>query len=281
MSDNRIIEVVNAGIDWLTATLPVEASMSADWYGRGLRYLQYIQKQGYELKERSLLGYTGLSCGNCFVGARDSDYICQWTGYHADDGFDAIYRPDMHISRIDVQVTVKYAVMPLTIAREAYRDAITSNEALPNTRRRKLFIIIGSDGGDTFYLGSASSDQRGRIYNKEVQSEDVTYLRTWRYETVFRNNHATSISGHIYTHSSNKAQICADICAKWFTARGVACAWHNNDNALPIPLVRTLPTDIERKLHWLEMQVKPTIKLLCELGFRDILLASLGLSEEV
>src|SRR6267378_2840287 len=245
MSDNRIIEVVNAGIDWLTATLPVEASMSADWYGRGLRYLQYIQKQGYELKERSLLGYTGLSCGNCFVGARDSDYICQWTGYHADDGFDAIYRPDMHISRIDVQVTVKYAVMPLTIAREAYRD------------------------------------QRGRIYNKEVQSEDVTYLRTWRYETVFRNNHATSISGHIYTHSSNKAQICADICAKWFTARGVACAWHNNDNALPIPLVRTLPTDIERKLHWLEMQVKPTIKLLCELGFRDILLASLGLSEEV
>lgn len=275
------IEAVTAGIDWLTCTLPRDSPASAEWYGRGLRYIEYISKQGYEMKPRKLLGYEGWSCGNCFVGEREDDYICQFTGYHADDGFDTVYRPDVHISRIDVQTTVKYSEMPLTIAREAYSDAKMANEQLPKTRRRKLFIIIGSDGGDTFYLGSASSDQRARIYNKEVQSEDILYQRTWRYEVVFRNNHATSIAGHIQSNNRNKAQCCADVVAVWLQARGVETAWHENDHALPIPLVRTLPTDIERKIHWLESQVRPTVSKLCDLGFRDIVLAALNLSEEV
>lgn len=276
-----MIEGVTAGIDWLTATLPVDAHMSAEWYGRCLKYLQYVAKQGYEMKERSLLGYQGMSCGNCFVGFREADYMCQWTGFHADEGFDAVYRADMHISRIDVQVTVKLEPMDMKIARKGYADAKLANEALPSTRRRKLFIIIGSDGGDTFYLGSPSSDQRGRIYNKEVQSEDPLYSKCWRYEVVFRNNHATSISSLIHTTGSTKAQICANICAAWFKARGVQTEWLEDEDALPLPLVRTLPTDIERKMHWLSTQVRPTVELLCKLGFRDMIMAELGLSENV
>jgi hypothetical protein len=276
-----MIERVTSGVDWLTATLPIEANASADWYGRALRYLQYVGKQGYEIKNRTMLGYEGLSCGNCFVGAREADYMCQWTGFHADDGFDAVYRPDLHISRIDVEVTVQMEPMDTNIGRKAYSDAKAANELLPATRRRKLFIIIGSDGGDTFYLGSPSSDQRGRIYNKEVQSEDPLYTRCWRYEVVFRNNHATSIAGHIYPHIRDKAGICSDIVAKWLQNRGCDTSWHNNTEALPLPLVRTLPTDIERKVHWLDTQVRPTVRALCDLGFRDIVLASLGLSEQI
>jgi len=48
----------------------------------------------------------------------------------------------------------------------------------------------------------------------------------------------------------------------------------------PLPLVRTLPTDVETKLRWLDEQVKPTIRYLCGLGFRDTLLVKLFPSEE-
>lgn len=275
-----MIEVVTAGIDWLTATLPEDAPNYVEWQNTCIRYLTYVKKQGYEMKERRLLGYQGMSCGNCFVGTREGDAMCQWTGFHADEGFDAVYRPDLHISRIDVQVTTKLTVMDMGIAREAYHDAKTANEGLPSTRRRKLFIIIGSDGGDTFYLGSASSDQRARIYNKEVQSEDPLYVRSWRYEVVFRNNHATSISSYISGANTDKAGICADICASWLEKRGVKAPWHTDEWLTPLPLVRSLPTDIERKLHWLETQVRPTVGLLCSLGFRDMILESLGLATE-
>jgi hypothetical protein len=276
-----MIEAVHSGVDWLTCTLPIDAPSAGDWNTKALRYLAYVAKQGYEMKERSMLGYEGMACGNCFVGYRDTDYMFQWTGFHADDGFDVIWRPDLHISRIDVQTTVKYNPMPLDVAKVAYRSAMESNQLLPASRRRKMYIIVGSDGGDTFYLGSPSSDQRGRIYNKEVQSEDIYYQRTWRYEAVFRNNHATSIANHIYTSDKTKAQVCADVCAQWFGRRGVPIPWDTDTNATPLPLVRSLPTDIERKLVWLESQVKPTVALLCSLGFRDIVLTALGLSAEV
>lgn len=272
-----MIERTTAGIDWLTCTLPAEADNANGWYTRCLRHLEYVRKQGYEMKERKLLGYEGVSCGNCFVGDRDTDYMCQWTGFHADEGFEAVYRPDLHISRIDVQVTTKLDVMDLKIARRAYSDAKTGNDHLPATRRRKLFIIIGSDGGDTFYLGSASSDQRARIYNKDIQSEDPLYTRSWRYEVVFRNNYATSIAGLIHGTNRTKAEICSDVVASWLQTRGCQTPWYENDEAPPLPLVRTLPTDIERKLHWLESQVRPTIKTLCDLGFRDIVIEALNL----
>ena len=42
-----------------------------------------------------------------------------------------------------------------------------------------------------------------------------------------------------------------------------------------LPLQRTLPTDVERKLHWLSTQVRPTVEYLCKLGFRDTLLETL------
>lgn len=41
-----------------------------------------------------------------------------------------------------------------------------------------------------------------------------------------------------------------------------------------------MSTDVERKLQWVERQVSPTIKYLCELGFRDRIVELLGLDGE-
>jgi DNA relaxase NicK len=168
--------------------------------------------------------------------------------------------------------------MPSNIAKEAYRDATVANRRLPSHRRRKLYIIVGSDGGDTFYLGSPSSDQRARIYNKEVQSEDPDFVRTWRYECVYRNDYATSVANTLNRTAFVIEEAVLSIVASWLQQRGINCALLKAGDGMALPISRTLPTDIETKLRWIRTQVRPTIKLLIERGMQDELLEALGIN---
>src|SRR3982750_3078630 len=160
-------EEIRSGIDWLSITLTKDKPNASWWHHCLFMHITGLRTLGYDLKERSMLGYQGWACGNCFIGEREDDYFCQMTGYHANEAFELAYRDDAHVSRIDVQVTVKYAVMDYNVAREAYDASMASNELLPSKRRRKIYIICGSDGGDTLYVGAASSETRVRLYNKE------------------------------------------------------------------------------------------------------------------
>jgi DNA relaxase NicK len=47
----------------------------------------------------------------------------------------------------------------------------------------------------------------------------------------------------------------------------------------PVALERVIdiPTDVERKLKWLEKQVKPTLRKLSELGYGDAAATAMGL----
>src|SRR5690349_5684581 len=127
-SEDCNVEEVRSGLDWLTITLPAEANTGDLWIEHGLWVLDQIAKQGYDIFPRTMLGYYGASAGNCFVGSREDSHMIQLTGFHANDWFNDVYRPDAHVSRIDVQVSVKYKVMPRGIVKEAYNEATASNE---------------------------------------------------------------------------------------------------------------------------------------------------------
>jgi len=269
------IEQVTSGIDWVSCTLDKSAIDYQVWRGDVLHALEKVAKEGYEIKRRGLLGYEGLSCGNCFVGENEQGSFAQFTGEKADWAFDYTIHPKTHYSRVDVQTSVKYREYQANIGKKAYRDSVRANEALPAGRKRKVWIIVGSDGGDTCYIGSASSDQRCRIYNKERQSDDIRYTRAWRYEVVFRNELATTFARNLSTAPIGRADYCLATCISWCAARGVDVSALGSGAGVVLPLQRTLPTDVERKLHWLTTQVRPTIAYLCKLGFRDTILETL------
>lgn len=273
-----MIEVVTAGLDWLTLTLPLGARLDQQFVHKSLECIDSVVSDGYELQYRSLLGYEGVGAGGCFVGSRADGHMAQFSGRYADAFFDKVYRYDAHVSRLDIQVTVKYKVMPKGIAKEAYRDATTENQTIPVGRRRKLWIIVGSDGGDTAYIGSQSSDQRGRIYNKEVQSEDPTYSRCWRYEVVLKNGQATTTCRSLQAQTTNRPDVCSAYVGLWFQKRGIQTPWLFDETIAPLPPVKTLPTDIERKLNWLAHQVRPTIEYLLTVREKESILQLLGLS---
>lgn len=266
------IEEVTAGIDWLSMSMENEADGYTEWRAECTKAVERVAREGYTLVQRSLLGYDGICAGNCFIGENDYGSYCQITGEKANWAFPLLYRSNSHVSRIDVQLTAKLEVMDVNIGKRAYRDSIRANDAMPAGRKRKVWIIVGSDGGDTCYIGSASSQQRGRIYNKEVQSEDTHYTRCWRYEVVFRNGLATGFAGNLSVSPISQEEYALETVVKWFSQRGVEMGHFGGMGRVVLPLLRTLPTDVERKLKWLGSQVKPTIRYLIDLGFRDTLL---------
>lgn len=270
---------VRAGVDWLTVTVPIDVAAGELWANNCAVQLDHIAEQGYELYTRAMQGYYGVSAGNCFVGERDDGYICQLTGHHANDHYGAVMREFCKVPRIDIQMTIKYDEMPATLGKDAYNAATRANENLSHRRQRRLVEMSGSDGGYTLYIGAPSSEQRGRIYNKEVQSASVEYERTWRYEVVLRNDLASQFAAVCPSEPSARVLYCKAFVLQWFEARGVDVYGINRSTRIILPIKRTLPTDIERQLTWLEKQVKPSLHRLLSSGYRDIVLERLGLSE--
>lgn len=274
-----MIEQVTAGLDWLTLTLPIGSVLDNEWVRAGQDLITDIASEGYDIGFRGLLGYKGISAGNCFVGSREDGHMMQITGRFAEMAFPRVYRTDARVSRVDIQVTVKYDVMPRNIAGKGYRDAVNAADNGDKRAKRKLTIISGSDGGQTLYVGAFGGDQQGRLYNKEVQALSPEFQRTWRYETILRNERATGFCRRYVAETADKAGFVSSIVAMWWEARGIEAPWVFDSETAPLPPQKTLPSDVEKQLAWLGSQVAPVVKRLLAAGHRDTLLARLGLLE--
>lgn len=260
-----------------SATLMRDEAQSAAWYAYCSNCVLTVHREGNELEARSMLGFHGLKSGGCFAGDNEQRYYVQLAGEYADRFYEGIDRHNPHYSRLDLQVTVKYREYQPDIAKGVYSDFLSGNEELPTPSRRKGYIIIGSDGGDTCYLGSPSSRQRCRIYNKAKQSEREAYERCWRYEVVLRNELAREWAALQRGSGLKIAESCLETVGSWLEIRGIRVPFRFRGDVEVLPKLRTLPTDVERKLEWLRTQVKPTVAYLTELGFESILLEALGI----
>jgi len=263
------VESVSAGVDWISATLGIEQIDSRVWEGDALWCLGEVSKQGYEMKGRKMLGYDGYSCGNCFVGSNDTHLYAQFSGEKAHQAYLYLDHPQVHVSRLDLQVTVKLSVMDYNEGKRCYGAARRYNATLPKFRQRTVDVWLGSGGADTIYIGAPSSELRGRIYNKEAQSEDIRYTRSWRYEVVYRNEHSTRMYHGLARKGAEASDILVSSVVAFFRERGVTIRGLGNHKGAFLEPVRTLPTDIERKLKWVEKQVVPTVRKLAEMGYAE------------
>ena len=274
------IEWAEAGIDWLSCSLPLDADNVQQWRSWCTWSIEAISREGHQVIPRSMNGYHGVSVGNCFIGEREDGYWFNLTGEYANRFFQHTYHPKAHYSRIDAQITVKYTEPRPDIGKDSYYAASYHNDRIPTSRRRKLYIIIGSDGGDTLYIGAPSSDQRGRMYNKAVQSQLERYKDCWRWEVVFKNDLATRYAADLAGQPERASKHVFGTVSTWYADRGVILPGIGDMGAVVLPKQRAVATDVEKKLLWVERQVTPTIRYLCELGFRDTLLAMLGLDKQ-
>jgi len=152
-----------------------------------------------------------------------------------------------------------------------------------NVRKLRLidYATLMEDlrGGATCYVGTRTSEQFARIYNKDAESGDKAYERVWRYEVQLKNKYASKLSeqiaGKTYTASSHALVFVK----QWLSHRGVSTPWQADAELLPLPKVNVSDTQTDAKLDWLRKQVRPSLRVLLKYGLRDAILEALGLDE--
>jgi DNA relaxase NicK len=266
------IDNVYAGVDWISATLGREELDNQVWLYDAIHALEGIAERGNTYKRRSLLGFDGWESAGCFVGSNETRHYAQFAGENAHGAFHFLDHPKVHISRIDVQLTVQYSEELLKLGRKCYASAIRHNQSLPEHRRRRIHLYAGSDFSDTVYLGSASSDTRGRIYNKDKQSQDRRYERAWRYEVVYRNEYANGMFRRLAAAPDETTKLITQEVVAYFSQRGVSVLGLRNWDTDTTKVPKQDRTDAARKLRWIETQVVPTIRKLAEMGYAEELM---------
>ena len=266
------VDTVFAGVDWVSATLGREELDDQTWLYDAIHALEKVAMLGNAYKRRSLLGFDGWESAGCFVGSNDKLHYAQFAGKYANDAYHFLDHPKVHISRIDLQVTVQYSEELIKEGRFQYASAVHFNKTLPEHRRRKIHLFAGSDGGDTVYVGSPSSDARGRIYNKDKQSHDELYKRSWRYEAVYRNNNANNVYRRVLDEDIKGNSIVVPLVIEFFRERGVSILGLDDLPGVTVSAPKPPPSDAGTKLRWIKEQVVPTIRKLAEMGYAEELM---------
>jgi len=270
------VETVFAGVDWISATLGRDEISNQTWLYDAIHALEQVAMLGNTYKRRSLLGFDGWESAGCFVGSNDTMHYAQFAGKYADDAYHFLEHPKVHISRIDLQITVKYSEELLKEGRYQYASALNHNKALPEGRHRKINLFVGSDGGDTVYVGSPSSEQRGRIYNKHKQSGDAAYECSWRYESVYRNTYADRVFRATIAANNPPSDVIIPSVVEWFRERGVNILGLGDEQGYTFERLKEPHTDVARKLRWIRNQVVPTIRKLAEMGYAEELMEAIS-----
>ena len=272
-------EVIDAGIDYISLTMPNTNPNIQAWTLAANAYLQEISATGIEMNESRRLGYEGLAVGGSFVGVRERDTAAIYSGERAKSGFDRLYRPDTHVSRIDMQVSFRFNVTANNIAQVARNSVQRANQRISGARQRNATLMEDLRGGATCYVGTRTSEQFARIYNKDAESGKPEYERVWRYEVQLKNKLAVKLAEQLSAGVYQRSNHALVFVKQWLSHRGVSTPWKSDAELLPLPKVTQQSTQLEEKLTWLRTQVRPTLRVLLKYGLRDAILEALGLDE--
>jgi hypothetical protein len=272
-------DIVDAGIDYISLTMRNDNPNVQQWLLAANSYLVEIAVHKDEIKHSKRLGYEGLSFGGSFVGQRERDTIAVFSGERAKRAYSLLYRRDCHCSRLDVQTSFRYGVSTSNVAETVRNQVSRDNAKLSSARQRNATLMEDLRGGATCYVGTRTSEQFARIYNKEAESGDSNYKNVWRFEVQFKNRYAEKVCEQFATGTYDADKYAAVLVKQWLKHRGVSTPWTAEAELLPLPKETALPSQSEARLRWLRDQVRPAIRQLLKYGLKDDIIDALGLDD--
>jgi len=274
MQNNCTMAVMQSQPDWVSVTAKTTLLNTSLQSLGSMLVAQSIAEGNYE-REFHWRGYHGTTARHVSWGVRPDGTLLQISGPMAADHWrDAVSVAD-HVTRLDLQVTAHVDPPTSSLAADLYRDSLAGSGG-PG-RPVRTYLYVNSDGGATFYLGSPSSAQRGRVYNKEKESENELYADCWRWEVQFRDPPAGPVADDL-RRSGATYQRCGSYVREWFARRGAEPGWQSSAVVLPRPGNRA-KTDTARSLRWLAREVRPSVDRLRERGLEAAALKALGLDQ--
>jgi len=273
--------IVDAGIDYISMTMTNDNPLVEVWLQSALAYLEEIAIDRQQIEMRKRLGYDGWSFGGSFVGRRERDTIAVFSGERAKLAYTKLYRSDCHVSRIDVQTSFRYSTTTSNVAEIVRNQVERDNSKISSSRQRNATLIEDLRGGATCYVGTRTSEQFARIYNKGAESGDERYERVWRFEVQLKNRLASRLAEQFTSSPTAQDILAATFVKHWLRHRGVSTPWKAEAELMPLPQVQKETSDVDSKLQWLRDQVRPALRVLLKYGLRDAILEALGLANDV
>lgn len=247
------------GVDYLTATAPVhtEADAALQAVFDAIRFDDMAQ--GYDEKAARALGTVGQQVGPMYLGSEGTYRMLRISGEWASTAVEmlAMMGGKPKITRIDVQVTVGRIYDVADTAErtaEAVRLWQAENRQASHPKPR---LILGYGQGDTFNLGSRSSETYIRVYDKSREQSLEGPPWYWRYEVELKGQRAIQ-AFEMICMSGHTQEACREVVEAYCDARGIPLPWGKSTTWEPAELPRP-DTDDEKALTWLKTQVRPTV----------------------
>jgi hypothetical protein len=266
-------EIVDIGVDWITATATTKTSKQKLW-NCGMRLMKDEHRQGNEKRVFEWRGYSGLKSGGVSVGTRDDSSIVRISGGLARAHFAEVYRCCTNVTRLDQQVTVRSDRHPQKVIADAYRRALKTSKK--SKHGPQVTILKSSNGTSTVYLGARVSEKFGRVYNKGEESQLPVFDGCVRYEYEAKGDQAMLEIKHLMSSQSLDHAIHERL--SWFIkARTGRHKWML---ANPQTIVLHRPSrDYARSLEWLRASVSPTVRRLIVAGYAEQVRNCLSIEE--
>ena len=266
-------EIVDLGVDWVTATATTKASTNALW-NSGMRWMIDEHKQGNDKRLWNFKGYDGFKSGAVAVGARPDSVIVRISGGLARQHFEEAFRVCTNISRLDQQVTVRSKRQAGKVISSCYRRALCKSRQ--SNRGPSVSILKHSNGSATLYLGQRISEKFGRVYDKGAESQLPVMQGAVRFEYEAKGSVAL-LEAKALAKSGNAPHHILERVSKFALDRIGRLEWMSAKTQTIV--LHRAATDKERSLEWMRVGVRPTALRLAELGWAQEVLDCLGVDE--
>lgn len=266
-------EIVDAGVDWLTATATTKQSRRR-LYNAGLEWMEDEHKQGNERRCWDFKGYDGFKSGAVSVGTRHDSSIVRISGGLARQHFKEAFKLCTNISRIDQQVTVRPTRSPGQVISSCYRRALSKSRK--TNSGSTVSILKHSNGSATLYLGQRVSERFGRVYDKGAESELPVMQGCVRFEYEAKGSVGLLEAKCLAASSSPQDHVIERV-SRFVQDRIGRLEW-NSANPQTFVLHRGA-TDYDRSLKWMRECVGPTAKRLAAHGLAAQVLDCLRVDE--
>ena len=275
---------MECGVDYLTTTWPtavndtimISTSNVMDWAQRRA----CARGKGDWVKHWAWQGYVGYSCGPVQVGERLDGCILRLSGVAAHDWLTAGFPAGHNISRLDVALTV-WGVTEQSTAIARHKDEAIEERNILHSRPFRVTLIDGNGDGDTLYLGSRTSEQFVRIYDKERSpNSEPTYKTALRYEVECKEG----LARHVYERciiGGYSPGNCHAVLTGLLARRGINPLGTRGVQPATIKPSDLRKSSVEDTLSWLETQVRPSVRRLMEQGYAREVVNALGFDELV
>jgi len=264
-------KVTNASVDWLTLTAASKERRERLW-SIGERLLNRAQAEGEDTPRWHAHGYSGWSADHIALGAREDGCYLRLSSFKSADHWRESLAASENCSRLDLAVDCELDSPVTTLSRQIYRDA---GHVVPlSGRPPKRSLVVSGDGGSTVYIGSRTSEQMGRVYDKGIEAKARPAGLWWRWEVEYKGDRSFA-TGSAMLESDSPEVLCMGLVATYFRQRS------NNTFTSTADFIvcngRRDPSSVEQQLSWLARSVRPTVASLVERVGLERVLFALGL----